>query len=173
MIIPADFPAWAALLTAVLMLTGAGLTLIGAVGLLRLRNFYARVHAPTLGTTLGVGCVLLASILYFSVLQSRPVVHEVLIAIFVTITTPVSLMLLVSAAMRRDWSEGDPSVPAPREYGGAPPGTGPRPAAGRAAGCGVVFVDTHRLAIGTPWYFRVSGIFRSNLRSATEAKGGA
>jgi multicomponent K+:H+ antiporter subunit G len=97
------------------MLTGAGLTLIGAVGLLRLRNFYARVHAPTLGTTLGVGCVLLASILYFSVLQSRPVVHEVLIAIFVTITTPVSLMLLVSAAMRRDWSEGDPSVPAPRE----------------------------------------------------------
>ncbi|WP_334150545.1 monovalent cation/H(+) antiporter subunit G [Hyphomicrobium sp.] len=115
MIIPADFPAWAALLTAVLMLTGAGLTLIGAVGLLRLRNFYARVHAPTLGTTLGVGCVLLASILYFSVLQSRPVVHEVLIAIFVTITTPVSLMLLVSAAMRRDWSEGDPSVPAPRE----------------------------------------------------------
>lgn len=115
MIIPADFPAWAALLTAVLMLIGAGLTLIGAVGLLRLRNFYARVHAPTLGTTLGVGCVLLASILYFSVLQSRPVVHEVLIAIFVTITTPVSLMLLVSAAMRRDWSEGDPSVPAPRE----------------------------------------------------------
>ncbi len=115
MTIPADFPAWAALLTAVLMLTGAGLTLIGAVGLLRLRNFYARVHAPTLGTTLGVGCVLLASILYFSVLQSRPVVHEVLIAIFVTITTPVSLMLLVSAAMRRDWSEGDPSVPAPRE----------------------------------------------------------
>ena len=115
MIIPADFHAWAALLTAVLMLTGAGLTLIGAVGLLRLRNFYARVHAPTLGTTLGVGCVLLASILYFSVLQSRPVVHEVLIAIFVTITTPVSLMLLVSAAMRRDWSEGDPSVPAPRE----------------------------------------------------------
>jgi len=115
MTVPGDFPAWAALLTAVLMLTGAGLTLIGAIGLLRLRNFYARVHAPTLGTTLGVGCVLLASILYFSVLQSRPVVHEVLIAIFVTITTPVSLMLLVSAAMRRDWSEGDPSVPAPRE----------------------------------------------------------
>ncbi len=115
MTVPADFPTWAALLIAGLMLTGAGLTLIGTVGLLRLTNFYARVHAPTLGTTLGVGGVLLASMLYFSVLQSRPVVHEVLIAIFVTITTPVSLMLLVNAAMRRDWSEGDPSVPTPRE----------------------------------------------------------
>ena len=46
-------PAWAALLTALLVLLGAGLTLIGAVGLLRMKTFYQRVHAPTLGTTLG------------------------------------------------------------------------------------------------------------------------
>lgn len=113
MTVPADLPAWAAILTAVLVLLGSGLTLIGAIGLLRLDEFYARVHPPTLGTTLGVGCVLLASMLYFSVLDRRLVVHEVLIAIFVTITTPVSLMLLVSAALRRDWVEGDPSVPHP------------------------------------------------------------
>jgi len=117
-----DLPAWAAILTSILVLTGAALTLIGTVGLLRLKNFYVRVHPPTLGTTLGIGCVLLASMLYFTVLQSRPVVHEVLIAIFVTITTPVTLMLLVSAALRRDWMIGDPDVP-------LPPGLPPPPVA--------------------------------------------
>ena len=45
-------------------------------GLLRLSSFYERVHAPTLGTTLGIGSVLLASMLFFSVLQSRPVLHD-------------------------------------------------------------------------------------------------
>ena len=69
---PADLPVWAALLTAFLVLLGAGLTLLGAVGLLRLKTFYERMHAPTLGTTWGTGGVLLASIIFFSVLQSRP-----------------------------------------------------------------------------------------------------
>jgi multicomponent K+:H+ antiporter subunit G len=111
MVVPADMPVWVAIVVAVLVLLGAVLTLIGTLGLLRLRTFYDRVHPPTLGTTLGVGCVLLASMLYFTVLQSRPVVHEVLIAIFVTITTPVALMLLVNAALRRDWDDGEPNVP--------------------------------------------------------------
>lgn len=106
-------PAWVAIVTSILVLLGAALTLIGTIGLVRLNNFYSRVHPPTLGTTLGIGCVLLASMLYFSVVKQRLVVHEVLIAIFVTITTPVTLMLLVSAALRRDWAIGDPSVPVP------------------------------------------------------------
>lgn len=108
-----DLPAWVAVVAGILVLLGATLTLIGTAGLIRLQNFYARVHPPTLGTTLGIGCVLLASMLYFSVLKQRLVVHEVLIAIFVTITTPVTLMLLVSAALRRDWAEGVPGVPVP------------------------------------------------------------
>ena len=95
-------PDWAGISTSLLLLLGAALTLIGSFGLLRLDNFYARVHAPTLGTTLGGGCILLASILYFSMLQSRPVVHEILIAIFMTVTTPITLMLLVGAARSRD-----------------------------------------------------------------------
>ncbi|HWK33417.1 MAG TPA: monovalent cation/H(+) antiporter subunit G, partial [Hyphomicrobium sp.] len=61
MSVPEDLPAWAAILTSILVLTGAALTLIGTIGLLRLKNFYTRVHPPTLGTTLGIGCVLLAS----------------------------------------------------------------------------------------------------------------
>lgn len=101
----AELPAWATLLTSVFVLLGAGLTLTGTLGLLRLGSFYERVHAPTLGTTLGTGCVLIASMIFFSVLQGRPVVHEILIAIFLTLTTPVTLMLLVRAALFRDRSE--------------------------------------------------------------------
>ncbi|MBI2740104.1 MAG: cation:proton antiporter [Rhodospirillales bacterium] len=102
----ADLPAWAALLTSFLVLLGAGFTLVGAIGLLRLKTFYERMHAPTLGATWGAGGILLGSIVLFSVLQSRPVLHEALIAVFVTVTTPVTLMLLARAAVYRDRSEG-------------------------------------------------------------------
>ena len=107
----ADLPAWAALTTALLLLLGAGLTLIGSLGLLRLKTFYERVHAPTLGTTLGIGCVLLASILFFSALQTRLVLHELLIGACMVVTTPVTLMLLARAALYRDRRERSDEVP--------------------------------------------------------------
>ena len=108
-----DLPAWAALLTAFLLLLGAGLTLIGSIGLLRLGSFYERVHAPTLGTTLGIGSILIASMLFFSVLQTRLVVHELLVAVFTVLTTPVTLILLARAALYRDRREGRDEVPPP------------------------------------------------------------
>ena len=98
----ADLPAWAALLVAFLVLAGSALTLLGIVGLVRLRSFYQRVHAPTLGTTWGAGSILIASMVFFSILESRLVLHEVLIAVFVTATTPVTLMMLARAALYRD-----------------------------------------------------------------------
>src|SRR5690606_29770242 len=107
----ADLPLWAALLTAFFLLVGSGLTLLGTIGLVRFRTFYERVHAPTLGTSWGAGCILVASMICFSVLQSRPVLHEILIAIFVTVTTPVSLMLLARAALYRDRTADDGHVP--------------------------------------------------------------
>ena len=109
----ADLPAWAALLASFLVLLGAGLTLVGAIGLLRLKTFYERMHAPTLGATWGAGGVLLSSIVFFSVLQSRLVLHETLIAVFATVTTPVTLMLLARAALYRDRSEGSTDIPPP------------------------------------------------------------
>lgn len=98
----AQMPPWLALLISALVLLGAGLALTGSLGLLRFKSFYERVHAPTLGGTLGTGCVLIASMIFFSALETRPVVHEILIAVFLTITTPVTLMLLVRAALFRD-----------------------------------------------------------------------
>ena len=97
----ADLPAWAALPTALLLLLGAGLTLTGSLGLLWLGSFYERVHAPTLGTTLGIGCVLIASMLVSSAVAGRPVIHELLITVFIVMTTPVSATTLMIAAITR------------------------------------------------------------------------
>ncbi|HEX5513230.1 MAG TPA: monovalent cation/H(+) antiporter subunit G [Gammaproteobacteria bacterium] len=107
----ANLPAWVLFLTALLVLVSASLTLIGTIGLLRLKTFYERTHAPTLGTTLGIGLMLFASMIYFSALQSRPVLHELLIAVFMTVTTPITLVLLVRAALYRDRYAGSDKVP--------------------------------------------------------------
>lgn len=107
----ADVPLWAAVPIALLLLIGAGLALAGSIGLVTLRSFYDRMHAPTLGTTLGIGSILVASMLYFSVLQTRFVLHEILIAAFMVVTTPVTLMLLARAALYRDEREGNPDAP--------------------------------------------------------------
>lgn len=100
-----DIPAWAAYAVAFLLLLGSGLTFTGSLGLLRLDNFYKRAHAPTLGSTLGTAFVSLASALYFSSTQMRLAAPEILILVFVTLTTPVTLMLLVRAALFRDAAE--------------------------------------------------------------------
>ena len=86
----------------VLTCVGALTALIGSIGLLRLRTFYERVHPPTMGTTMGVAFIIAASILLFSVLEARAVVHELLIGVFAVVTTPVTYLMLVRAALRRD-----------------------------------------------------------------------
>jgi multicomponent K+:H+ antiporter subunit G len=105
----AELSPFVALLTALLVLLGAALALIGSLGLLRLKSFYDRVHAPTMGATLGTGFVLIASMVLFTALESRPVLHEVLIGVFMTLTTPVTFMLLVRAALYRDQLERAPA----------------------------------------------------------------
>lgn len=111
-----NLPPWAALLIAVLVFMGALVTFIGTLGLLRLGNFYERVHAPTLGTTLGVAFTIIASMICFSILHTRFVVHEILIGIFAFVTTPVTLILLVRAALYREhraqsWGENEDDQP--------------------------------------------------------------
>lgn len=100
-----DVSLFSEIVIASLLIAGALITLIGTVGLFRLQSFYERVHAPTLGTTLGATCVALASIIYFSAIGGRTAVHELLIIVFVIVTTPISLMVLVRAAVLRDRSE--------------------------------------------------------------------
>src|SRR5690606_10043456 len=71
-------------------------------GLLRLPTFYQRIHGPAITITLGAGCVLIASMGWFTWAQSRPAVHELLITAFVFLTAPVVSMLVMRAAVHRD-----------------------------------------------------------------------
>jgi multicomponent K+:H+ antiporter subunit G len=98
----AGLPPLVALVVAIFALAGAVLALIGSIGLLRLKTFYERVHPPTMGTTLGIGLNLIASMILFTALESRPILHELLITIFMIVTTPVTFMLLVRAATHRE-----------------------------------------------------------------------
>lgn len=95
-------PPWAAIPVALLLVLGATIILAGALGLLRLRTFYQRIHGPALTVTLGAGCLLLASMIYFTVAQSRLVIHEIIITTFILLTAPVVAMTIMRAAVYRD-----------------------------------------------------------------------
>ncbi|QDX82704.1 cation:proton antiporter [Denitratisoma sp. DHT3] len=109
----ADVPLWAALPAALLLVCGGLLTLVGSIGLLRLKSFFARIHAPTMGSTLGAGCVLIASTLTSTALAQRPVIHELLITLFILLSAPVTTMLLIRAAMLRSESHLPTEMEAP------------------------------------------------------------
>ncbi len=86
-------------LVSLLILVGALFTFLGALGLVRLDDLYTRLHAPTKATTLGVGSLLLASALWFSVRGEGVSLHEVLVTLFLFITAPVSAHLIAKAAL--------------------------------------------------------------------------
>jgi len=96
-----ELPAWADLLASLLVVAGSLLALLGSFGLLRLRELFARIHAPTLGATLGLGCILLASMLVASMQEHRFIFQEILIALFMVATSPITAMLLMRAGIYR------------------------------------------------------------------------
>ena len=88
------------LLTAALLLLGAAFALMGSIGLARFPDIYTRLHGPTKATTLGVGAILLGSILFFSS-RGALSLHELLVSLFLFITAPVSAHLIAHAALHR------------------------------------------------------------------------
>lgn len=87
---------WAA---AALLVIGVLFALVGSWGLAKFDDFFKRLHGPSKATTLGVGCVLLASMIWLAS-QGRVSGHELLITLFLFLTAPVSAHLLVKAAMK-------------------------------------------------------------------------
>lgn len=107
----------AELIVCALLLVGSAFTLIGAIGLARLPDFFMRLHGPTKSTTLGVGGVVLASVVYFSVRGNGLSLHEILVTAFLFLTAPISAHMLAKAAIQqrvpvidrtrgRPWSPG-------------------------------------------------------------------
>lgn len=104
-------------LIAVCIVVGATFTLIGSFGLARLPDFYMRLHGPTKATTLGVGAILIASVVYFAANLQTFSIHEVLITVFLFITAPISAHMMakaarhlglkqVAATRNRPWADG-------------------------------------------------------------------
>ena len=101
-----------ALLSA-LVVIGTVFALIGSWGLVRLSDFFKRLHGPTKATTLGVGSVLIASAIWFSFARETLSLHELLITLFLFMTAPVSAHLLIKAALKLDPSQRPPPPPSP------------------------------------------------------------
>jgi len=103
------------LLLSLLVLGGAIFTFIGSLGLYRFRDFYTRLHGPTKATTLGVGCLLIASAVFFTVPGHGLSLHESLLSPFLFITAPLSAHLLAKAALYRRLSSLAPTVEVDRK----------------------------------------------------------
>ena len=90
------------ILLSFLVLAGGAFTFIGSLGLARFRDVYTRLHGPTKATTLGVGSLLIASTIFFTLQGTGPSLHELLVTMFLFITAPVSAHLLAKAALYRE-----------------------------------------------------------------------
>lgn len=107
-----DLPLWLDLTLAVLLVLGAAFALVGSWGLAKLSDFLKRLHGPTKATTLGVGCVLIASSLYFTLRTGQLSLHEFMISLFLFLTAPVSAHLLVKALLKASPALRPPLPPA-------------------------------------------------------------
>ncbi|KAA0873942.1 Na+/H+ antiporter subunit G [Nitrincola tapanii] len=89
------------LIVSIFLLIGGVFILVGSIGLMRLPDFFMRLHAPTKATTLGMGGLLIASMLLFSVREPGISVHELLITLFLFITAPVSAHMMAKTALHQ------------------------------------------------------------------------
>lgn len=101
MIDDSQLPLWVEAVVAALLVGSSLFALSGALGLVRLKDFFQRMHPPALASTLGAWCVAGASIVYFSALKHSLVLHAVLIPILLSITMPITTLLLARAALFR------------------------------------------------------------------------
>jgi multicomponent K+:H+ antiporter subunit G len=92
---------WIEALVALFLLLGSLFALVGAIGLYRLPDFFMRLHGPTKSTTLGVGGMVIASLIYFGSQGDGISLHELLITLFLFITAPVSAHMLAKAALQQ------------------------------------------------------------------------
>lgn len=106
-------PFWVEAVVAGLLVASGVFVVVSALGFLRLPDFFLRMHPPALAYTFGSWCVTLAGILYFSALESRAALHPWLIIIFLSITVPVTTVLLARVALFRRRVAGEAETPPP------------------------------------------------------------
>jgi multicomponent K+:H+ antiporter subunit G len=108
---------WIEITVALLLLVSAVMALASAAGLIRLSGIFPRMHLPALTATLGVWCVTTAAVLYFSALDGGLAAYYWLVAIFMTITVPITTVLLTRATLFRMRAQHTPNIPPPPANG--------------------------------------------------------
>jgi len=83
----------------ILLLIGGTFVLVGSIGLVKMPDFFMRLHGPTKATTLGMASLLVAAMIFFSTTQEGFSVNEILITLFLLITAPVSGYMMIKSAI--------------------------------------------------------------------------
>ncbi|SCW29736.1 Na+/H+ antiporter subunit G [Ancylobacter rudongensis] len=113
------------LIISALLVIGAFFLLVGSLGLAKLPDTMRRLHGPTKATTLGIGSLLIASMLYFFTQHGQLSIHELLITLFLFLTAPISANMIAKAHILRSAREREAITPAGADTGWAtlqPPG---------------------------------------------------
>lgn len=87
------------IITGIFLLIGGFFLLVGSYGLFKLPDFYMRLHAPTKASTLGIGSILIASVVYYSSHHTGFSIKEILITLFIFLTAPITAHMLSKAAL--------------------------------------------------------------------------
>ena len=93
---------WDIVISAFLVIGGI-FGFVGSLGLVKLPDPMTRLHAPTKAATLGVGSILIASMIWFAVKQDRLTLHELMVTVFIFLTAPVTAHFISKANIFRDW----------------------------------------------------------------------
>ncbi|WP_236581713.1 Na+/H+ antiporter subunit G [Hydrogenophaga sp. BPS33] len=118
MMMPAGVSLWAEIPVALLLILSGIFTLTAAIGVVRFKTFFQRMHPPALAFSFSAWCVTLASIIYFSAQDARLSLHAWLIIIFLSLTVPVTTILLARTELfrRRNSPPGADDIPPPLSY---------------------------------------------------------
>ena len=86
------------LVSAAFLITGAVFVLAGAVGVIRLPDFYTRLHAAGVTDTLGAELIVIGLIVQFGFTQASA--KLALIGLFLFLTSPTATHAIANAAYR-------------------------------------------------------------------------
>ena len=95
------------ILVSALLVIGGLFGFVGSYGLVKLPEPMTRLHAPTKSATLGVGGVLLASMIYFAWFGDAPSLHELMITLFIFLTAPVTGLMIAKANIHLQWTKDE------------------------------------------------------------------
>lgn len=83
----------------ILLLLGGTFVLVGSIGLVKMPDFFMRLHGPTKATTLGMALLLIAAMIFFSRTEAGLSVKEILISLFLLLTAPISAYMMIKSAI--------------------------------------------------------------------------